>query len=412
MSAGKLKIGYFVLEGMNAFATSYYFNYLFFYLQKHLGFGSLGNLTFSALNGFLYIFAALHGGRFAQKHGYFTALNLGFAGMTAALLAGLFLPTARGQLCVLLSWTGAICFTWPTLEALVSEGENARGLPRIVGIYNIVWATCAALAFFTGGALVQTLGWQSLFWLPATVHLLQLAIIRFLTKAHRALGQDAHSLAGCAGAENPALPLQGVPPTPLARAVQSITEQVDSATAGIFVRMAWAANPLAYVAINTALPLIPDIARRLDLSPMLAGFVCSVWMFARLGAFCVLWRWTGWHYRFGWLISAYLLLIMSFAGLLLAPVLWTLVLAQLVFGWSIGLIYYSSLFYSMGASETKSVHGGVHEAAIGLGIFTGPAIGACALAFFPQHGNASTWAVTALLMVGLGLISVLRRPTI
>src|SRR4029077_21142016 len=94
-----------------------------------------------------------------------------------------------------------------------------------------------------------------------------------------------------------------------------------------FLRMAWVANPLAYVAINTALPLIPEIARRLELSPMLAGFVCSAWMFARLGAFLVLWRWTGWHYRFRWLLSAYLLLIAGFAGLLLVPHLWAVMLA-------------------------------------------------------------------------------------
>src|SRR5881409_958123 len=105
MSARQLKTGFFILEGVNAFATAYYFNYLFFYLQKQFGFGNLGNLTFSALNGFIYIFCALYAGRFAQKRGYFLALNLGFAGMAAALLAGLFLSTATGQLAVLLIWT-------------------------------------------------------------------------------------------------------------------------------------------------------------------------------------------------------------------------------------------------------------------------------------------------------------------
>src|SRR2546421_2139525 len=109
MSPRRLKTGFFVLEGVNAFATAYYFNYLFFYLQKHFGFGNLGNLTFSALNGFIYFFSALYGGRFAQKRGYFLALNLGFVGMAAALLAGLFLPTVAGQLVVLLAWTVSIC---------------------------------------------------------------------------------------------------------------------------------------------------------------------------------------------------------------------------------------------------------------------------------------------------------------
>src|SRR5213078_2149119 len=98
------KTGFLILEAINAFATAFYFNYLFFYLQKQFGFGAVGNLTFSAVNGFIDIFASLHGGRFAQKHGYFLALKIGFIGMAGALMAGLFLPTVPGQLSVLVLW--------------------------------------------------------------------------------------------------------------------------------------------------------------------------------------------------------------------------------------------------------------------------------------------------------------------
>ena len=34
----------------------------------------------------------------------------------------------------------------PALEALVSEGADARQLPRLIGLYNVVWAATAALA--------------------------------------------------------------------------------------------------------------------------------------------------------------------------------------------------------------------------------------------------------------------------
>ena len=40
MTSRQLKAGYYVLEGLNAAATSYYFYYLFFYLQRHFGFGN------------------------------------------------------------------------------------------------------------------------------------------------------------------------------------------------------------------------------------------------------------------------------------------------------------------------------------------------------------------------------------
>ena len=66
-------------------------------------------------------------------------------------------------------------------------------------------------------------------------------------------------------------------------------------------------------------------------------------------------------------------LLVSFGAAVLAPSVGVLVLAQLVFGGSVGLIYYSSLFYSMDSSETKGEHGGIHEAVIGLGNCAGPA---------------------------------------
>jgi len=96
------------------------------------------------------------------------------------LTAGMFFPVVTGQLLVLLLWTIAICFTWPALEALVTDGEDSQDLPRMVGIYNMVWASGASLAFFSGGALVQLLGWKSLFWLPVGLHLTQFGIASWL----------------------------------------------------------------------------------------------------------------------------------------------------------------------------------------------------------------------------------------
>jgi hypothetical protein len=69
--------------------------------------------------------------------------------------------------------------------------------------------------------------------------------------------------------------------------------------------MSWLANPCAYVAINTAVPLIPTLAERLGLDPRAAGFFCSIWLFVRTATFLGLWRWTGWHYRFPWLAAAF-----------------------------------------------------------------------------------------------------------
>ena len=52
MTSRRLKTGYFALEGLNSFATSFYFYYLFFFMQRQFGFGNLGNLSLAAGNGF------------------------------------------------------------------------------------------------------------------------------------------------------------------------------------------------------------------------------------------------------------------------------------------------------------------------------------------------------------------------
>jgi predicted MFS family arabinose efflux permease len=147
----------------------------------------------------------------------------------------------------------------------------------------------------------------------------------------------------------------------------------------------------------------------MGLSTTQAGFVASVWMFARLFAFIGLWWWPGWHYRFGWLASAYALMVLSFAALLLVPNLAVIVVAQLGFGLAVGLIYSSSLFYSMDVGETKGEHGGFHEALIGVGIFAGPAIGSTTLHFLPGLPNACIWAVSGSLVLGFAALLAMRR---
>jgi MFS family permease len=390
MNPKQAKTAVFVLEAINAFATSYYGNYIYFLMQQAHGFGKVGNLALSAGCGFLYIGGAWCGGRFAQKHGYYTALRLGFGIMAGGLAWGGLSGTASGHMLSMVIWTLGMCLTWPSLEALASEGENWPGLQRMIGIYNTTWATASALGFFMGGALMEKLGWSSLFWLPIILHGLQLVLLLFLKSPPPATSRQ---------------------PTPSTR--PSIPHEnevlVSPARAKTFLRMAWLANPFAYIALNSVIPVLPDLAVRLDLSTTLAGFVCSIFYITRLGAFVWLWWWSGWHYRFSWLAGAYLLLLGSFAALLLIPHLAVIILAQVFFGIAIGFTYYSSLFYSMDVGDTKGVHGGLHEAAIGTGLFAGPAVGAVTLRFLPQYKDSGTLAVCVLLLIGGMALLFLNR---
>lgn len=390
MIAHRFKKWLFVVEALGSLACGFYGEYFYFMLRDRYGFTNLGNLSVSAVQGLVFAIAAWTGGKFAQRYGYLLGLSTGLVWMAVAVVVGGLFSALPIQLLVYVMWTAGMCFVSPAQEALISHGEPVMALPRTVGIYNVVWASCSATSYFFGGALFEYLGRNSIYWLPVCVFCFQLLMLAILVK--------------CSAATTPEL-------TPVVTtATLALTESalLDSHVVRSFVRMAWLANPFACIGINSMLAMIPSLARSHHLSTPAAGVFCSVWFFGRLASFIVLWRWTGWHYRFRWLLGAFLGLIIGFATFLIASNLWFLLFAQVVFGLSVGLIYYSSLFYSMDVNDRRGEHGGVHEAVMGAGNCIGPSVAAASLLFAPQIPNVSAYAVSVLLTGGLAGVIYLR----
>ena len=380
--------GVFVLEALNALGTTWYFFYAYFFMEAKFGFGKLQNLMLAAGLGLAYAAASWFGGKFAQRRGYFTALAVGLAVMAGSLAIGDLVESLAAHLAVMFSCLLGMALTWPSLQALVSEGQPRARLMTMVGLYNLVWSLFAAAAYLTGGAMIEAWGLRALFLVPASIHGAQLVLTLWLKRS-----AAVPATAVPAAADAPEFQAGGTPP---------------SASSKTFLWMAWIANPFAYLAINTLIAMGPSIAKTLALSPRYAGYYCSIWMFVRSGAFVLFWLWPGWHYRFRWLVTAYVGMVGTFVVALLAPSLAVLIAAQLGFGLCIGLIYYSSLFYSMDVGETKGEHGGIHEAAIGLGSAAGPAVGAAGLVLAPAAPHAGVWAVGTLLCGGLAVLLWVR----
>ena len=141
-----LKAGLFVIEGLNSISTTYFFYYVYFLMQEKHGFGALQNFMLAAALGLLYGIGAMFSGRFAQRYGYLVALRLGI--LTMAVSFALESQVTELSWVLGLMFTGSLgmCFTWPALEALVSEGEPPRRLAGLLGAYNIIWAVAGAFA--------------------------------------------------------------------------------------------------------------------------------------------------------------------------------------------------------------------------------------------------------------------------
>ncbi|HKS37765.1 MAG TPA: MFS transporter [Verrucomicrobiae bacterium] len=397
MLSSKAKTGVFFVETLNAIGTTCYFYYIFFFAREKFDFGRLENLLLGAGLGLTYAFSAAVGGGIAQRAGYYRALKLGTLIMAVVLAVGGFLDSLLMHFGVMAVCTFGMGMTWPALQALISEGERRPRMQRMIGIYNLIWSLAGALAYMSGGAMLEAWGLRSMFFVPAAILSVQFLFLLWLESKESVVPIAVVRVAASGAASIPQDPLAAHSP-------------VKPET---FLKMAWWANPFAYLTINTVIAVSPSIADALSLSKREAGFAGSVWMFARTAAFVLFWLWPGWHYRFRWLVNSYLGMIASFVAILLSPNLAMLITAQVAFGLCIGLIYYSSLYYSMDVGETKGEHGGFHEAAIGAGSCAGPAVGAAALYFNPGNPHSSAFAASALLLVGLGgLIWMrLRRTT-
>lgn len=372
----------FVFEALGSLACGFYGNYVFFLFRDRHGFGDLGNLGVAALMGLVIALASWRGGKFAQHRGCFRAMVSGLVGMIAALAIGACFPSLPVQLAVMVMWAASQFMVWPALEALVTDGVAGAARARIVGIYSVVWASCSALSYFFGGAVFERLGSGSIFWLPPGIHLLQMVVLWGFARRH-----DKPPAAVPQPSAEPETPATLLRPCPRS-----------------FQRMAWLANPFACVAAFTLLAMIPELARRMGLSTTMAGLFCSIWFFARLAAFVVMWQWPGWHYRFRWLLGGYLLLIVGFATVLTADGLLQLAAGQVAFGLAVGVLYYASLFYSMDVGEARAEQGGIHEAMMGAGNLVGPGIGALSLLIAPQAPHAGVWSVSGMLVVGLAVL--------
>ena len=184
--------------------------------------------------------------------------------MAVGLAAGSQLHSVAGQIVAACVVNIGMCFIWPTIEALVSEGETPERVPHAVGIYNIIWAATNAAGVFHRRHAHRKVRLQSIFYLP-------------LGDCGRAIRADL--LAAKIMPRNwPAW--RSI--RPIAASAARPAPAIAGSSAKTFLRMAWLANPFAYIAINTLIAVLPGhrganfISRRCspDL-PVRSGVSCG-----------------------------------------------------------------------------------------------------------------------------------------
>ena len=282
---------------------------------------------------------------------------------------------------------------WPAIETALMEGQSSDRIQNFVGKFNLTWSLFTALAVFAVSPATHFLGLSALFSIPAIIYFFLILYVLFI------------------------LPITPAPPnhasqTPHhATSPEQISQRLSPAVQNLFRWLGWLANPLSFIAVNAIIVYNPAITTRLHLSEATASIWLSLWFYVRIGSFEIFRRWTGWHYHWRLLCGVFFLTILSFAAIILSPNLFVLMTGQIVFGLSLGLLYQSSLFYSMAESDAQGEHGGLHECFVGVGLTLGTFIVFAGIRFFPSLPSFPILSVLAIMTVGLAGLFAIGKST-
>ncbi len=275
---------------------------------------------------------------------------------------------------------------WPTLESFLSAGRTGDDLRRSSGLFNLSWASCQVVTFWSIAAFMKEPA-TALWAIPimGLSHIAAIPIISFFQREPAAHGESSHAHS----------------PAEAARFKQLL----------VCHRLLLILSYVAFSALNPLLPFIMD--DRLHIAAIWATPITSAWMISRVFSFWLMGAWGGWHGRFITLVWPPIFLLAGMAIALLAPSAWALALGLALFGLGMGAIYASAFYYAMEVGAAGVDAGGRHEAFIGVGYALGPILGTAAgtLASSASNPHQARATITLLLTLACaaGVAGIIRR---
>ena len=373
---------------------------LSFYTNHRFGWGARENFTIAAFQGTLYMVGALTAKGLAQRWGRRKSLLGLYSGMTVCAIAvGMCASTGRAVITALIAVfeTGLVAASWPMLQSLVSEAGEQSKLSERLGCYNIIWSSMGALAIAGSGLIIQHAPAWVFFGIIAAGHLLAGALIFRRTRS-----ATSKSVAGD--------PAQSIA---YSNASAPVIDETIMRRNRLALFLSRIALPSTYVAVYSLSPAMPSLHAIRQLTPTMATLVACIWLVARATAFVVAGATTFWHKRPALIFLASVTMLLAFiltvvpgalAQIRLAHALLAMAIGEILFGFSIGVIYAASLYFGMAVSEGSTRHGGYHEALIGLGQILGPLVGATMQWIYPS----SLWPAVAGISIVVSITLVIE----
>jgi MFS family permease len=332
----------------------------FFYMHGERSFGAFANLALGVGSGLAYMLGAAISHGLSQRFGERRVLHASLLGqaLPASAMMLLSMPAALEHGLVTsaqLSWAMSLLFCivsfsigvkWPVIESYMAAGQTPKESAGSVGWFNLSWSGAVVPAVAVAGLLLH-------WWAPSVF------AIQVIT-----------SIVGvCIVLRWPCRPVHLDANHP---------ERPDAATLGrykhLLVSSRWQMFT-SYSLYFVMVPLFPIIFAELGVAVTLATVLASLVALSRFLTFGLLHCFRGWHGSATLLWASLVITPISAWAVLAVDSLPVILIAQIVFGWTAGVSYFSALYYALVIHNAEVEAGGDHEAVIGAGFVAGPMVG-------------------------------------
>lgn len=141
-----------------------------------------------------------------------------------------------------------------------------------------------------------------------------------------------------------------------------------------FLYMSWIAIFFAWITLGVLRYIFPKLISDLGILPRYYGILMLIWSGTQVFMFYILGATKKWHYRIEFSIICQILGCIGFFIIYITnyPIIWGI--ALMFFGIQTGMVYFSSLYYSLCGHADTGNKSGWHESILSSGAFIGPFI--------------------------------------
>ncbi len=239
---------------------------------------------------------------------------------------------------------------WSPYEAWIGEISDGRPLEKRVRMFNLAWTIGVMIGNAISGYAYE-LDYKIPFYFASSGAFVAMLIVSFYSKPDI---RNNHI-----GSSNN---------------IKNDENDIPAYIRMKFLYMSWIAIFFAWVTLGVLRYIFPKLISDLGILPRYYGILMLIWSGTQVFTFYVLGATKKWHYRIEFSFVCQMLGCIGFLIIYITnyPILWGI--ALMLFGVQTGMVYFSSLYYSLCGHIDTGNKSGWHESILSSGAFIGPFI--------------------------------------